>query len=196
MRISVRTVLKFAGLLGAATSVHATTLARLSLDQLAAAADATARVRCTGAQSRWENGQIWTVTSFDVMETMKGALPARITVRLPGGRVGHLTAIVDGTPKFNAADEAIVFLERIPGGLKVEPAPGGGFSVAAWVEGTFRIRRDPRTGLETVTQDSSNFAVFDAVTRTFHTEGIRRMPMEQFRERIAAAVTRAQEKLR
>jgi len=187
MRISVRTVLKFAVLLGAATSIHATTLARLSLDQLAAAADATARLRCTGAQSRWENGQIWTVTSFDVMETMKGALPARITVRLPGGRVGHLTTTVDGTPKFNTADEAVVFLER---------SRAGEFSVAAWVEGTFRIRRDPRTGLETVTQDSSNFAVFDAATRTFHTEGIRRMPMEQFRERVAAAVTRAQEKLR
>jgi hypothetical protein len=181
-------------LLCAATSVDATTLERLSLDQLAAAADATARVRCSSAQSRWENGQIWTVTSFDVLETMKGTLPARITVRLPGGRVGHFTAIVDGTPKFNAAEEVVVFLERIPGGLKVEPAPGGGFSVAAWVEGTFRIRRDPRTGVETVTQDSSNFAVFDTATRTFHTEGIRRMPMEQFRERVVRALTRAQEK--
>jgi hypothetical protein len=194
--MTLRAILKIAALLCAATSIHATTLARLSLDQLAAAADATARVRCSSAQSRWENGQIWTVTSFDVLETMKGTLPARITVRLPGGRVGHFTAIVDGTPKFNAAEEVVVFLERIPGELKVEPAPGGGFSVAAWVEGTFRIRRDPRTGIETVTQDSSNFAVFDTATRTFHTEGIRRMPMQQFRERVATALTRAQEKSR
>jgi len=196
MRMTLRKILKFAALLCAATSVHATTLERLSLDQLAAAADATARVRCSSAQSRWENGQIWTFTSFDVLETIKGTLPARITVRLPGGRVGHFTAIVDGTPKFNAAEEVVVFLERIPGGLKVEPAPGGGFSVAAWVEGTCRIRHDPRTGVETVTQDSSNFAVFDTATRTFHTEGIRRMPMQQFRERVATALTRAQEKSR
>ena len=196
MRMTLRKILKIAALLCAATSVHATTLERLSLDQLAAAADATARVRCSSAQSRWENGQIWTVTSFDVLETMKGTLPARITVRLPGGRVGHFTAIVDGTPKFNAAEEVVVFLERIPGGLKVEPAPGGEFSVTAWVEGTFRIRHDPRTGVETVTQDSSNFAVFDTATRTFHTEGIRRMPMQQFRERVATALTRAQEKSR
>jgi len=194
--MTLRKILKIAALLCAATSVHATTLERLSLDQLAAAADATARVRCSSAQSRWENGQIWTVTSFDVLETMKGTLPARITVRLPGGRVGHFTAIVDGTPKFNAAEEVVVFLERIPGGLKVEPAPGGGFSVAAWVEGTFRIRHDPHTGVETVTQDSSNFAVFETATRTFHTEGIRRMPMQQFRERVATALTRAQEKSR
>jgi hypothetical protein len=171
----------------AARSIQATTLARLSLDQLAAAADAVARVRCSSVVSRWEDGEIWTVTSFDVVETMKGALPARITVRLPGGRVGHLTAAVDGTPRFTAGDEAVIFLER---------SRAGGFSVAAWVEGTFRIARDPRTGLETVTQDSSAFAVFDTATHTFRSEGIRRMPIEQFRERVAAAITRAQEKLR
>lgn len=93
-------------------TIRATTLARLSLDQLTAAADAVARVRCAGAESRWENGAIWTVTTFDVVETMKGNLPSRVTVHLPGGRVGHLTAAVDGTPKFNPGDEAVVFLER------------------------------------------------------------------------------------
>ena len=209
MRIRLREFHGIAVLLCAATSIHATTLARLSLDQLAAAADAVARVRCTNVQSRWENSEIWTITSFDVVDTMKGPLPARIVVRLPGGRVGHLTAAVDGTPKFNAGDEAVVFLERysgglhaetapLAGGLQVEPAPvlGGEFSVAAWVEGTFRIARDPHTGMETVTQDSSTFAVFDATTRVFRSEGIRRMPMEQFRERVVAALTRAQEKRR
>jgi hypothetical protein len=187
MRIRIQILVAMAILLSARATARATTLARMSLDQLAAAADAVARVRCTDAKSRWENGEIWTVTTFGVVETMKGVLPARITVRLPGGRVGHLTAAVDGTPRFNAAEEAVVFLER---------SPAGGFSVAAWVEGTFRIGRDPHTSLETVTQDSSTFAVFDTVTRTFHTEGIRRMPFEQFRERVVAALARTQEKLR
>jgi len=187
MKIRLRVFLRIALLLCAATSIHATTLARLSLDQLAAAADGVARVRCTGVLSRWENGEIWTVSSFEVVETMKGGLQARITVRLPGGRVGHWTAAVDGTPRFNAGDEAVVFLER---------SRAGGFSVAAWVEGTFRIGHDPRTGIETVTQDSSTFAVFDTAMRAFRTEGIRRMPMEQFHDRVAAAIARAQEKLR
>lgn len=187
MRMPLRVGLKIAFLLCAARSAHATTLARLSLDQLAGAADAVARVRCTRAESRWENDAIWTVATFTVVETLKGSLPPQISVRLPGGRVGHLTAAVDGTPQFNAADEAIVFLEK---------SRAGGFSVAAWVEGTFRIGHDPRTGAETVTQDSSNFAVFDTATRTFHTEGIRRMPMKQFRDTVAAALSRAQEKSR
>ena len=187
MSIRLRAFHLIAGLLSAAISIHATTLARLSLDQLAAAADAIARVRCTSVEARWEYNEIWTVTSFEVIETMKGALPIRIMVRLPGGRVGHLTASVDGTPRFTAGDEAVVFLER---------SRAGGFSVAAWVEGTFRISRDPRSGLETVTQDSSAFSVFDTTTRAFRTEGTRRMPLEQFRERVAAAVTRTQEQPR
>ena len=168
-------------------AIRATTLARLSLGQLATGSDAVARVRVVRAESRWENGSIWTVNTFDVTETLKGQLPGQIEVRLPGGRVGHLTSTVEGTPKFNPGSEAVVFLQR---------SPAGGFTVAGWVEGSFRISRDPRTGSETVTQDSSAFAVFDPATRAFHTEGIRRMPLEEFHARIAAAIARGAEKSR
>jgi hypothetical protein len=167
------------------TAPRATTLARLSLDQLTAGSGAAARVRCVRAAAHWENGSIWTVATLDVLETMKGNLPREIAVRLPGGRVGHLTARVEGTPKFAPGDEAVVFLE---------PSPGGEFTVAGWAEGTFRISRDPHTGNESVTQDSSAFAVFDASTRTFRTEGIRRMPIAEFRARISAAIARNKEK--
>jgi hypothetical protein len=165
--------------------IRATTLARLSLDQLAAGSDAVARVRYADAESHWENGSIWTVTMFEVVETMKGSLPGQIAVRLPGGRVGHLTASVEGAPKFHPGDDAIVFLQR---------SRAGGFTVAGWAEGAFRISRDPRTRSETVTQDSAAFAVFDAATRTFRAEGIRRMPVEEFRARIDSAVARSREK--
>jgi hypothetical protein len=168
-------------------ATRATTLARLSVDQLAAGSDAVARVRVARTESRWENGSIWTVTTFDVVEILKGQLAVQIEVRLPGGRVGHLTATVDGTPKFNSGNEAVVFLQR---------SPAGGFTVAGWIEGSFRISRDPRTGNESVTQDSSAFAVFDVQTRTFHAEGIRQMPIEEFRSRVGAAVARHEEKIR
>lgn len=163
---------------------RATTLARLSLEQLAAGSDAVARVHCARGESHWEHGSIWTVTTAQVVETLKGNLPPEITLRLPGGRVGHLIAAVEGTPKFHPGDDAIVFLQR---------SPAGGFTVAGWVEGTFRIGRDPRSGAETVTQDSSAFAVFDATARAFRAEGIRRMPLAEFRARVTAAIARSQE---
>jgi hypothetical protein len=169
------------------TAVRATTLVRLSLDQLASGSDAVARVNFSSAVTRWENGTIWTITTVKVIETLKGNLPGEISVRLPGGRVGHLTATVEGTPRFNPGDDAIVF-------LKISQA--GGFTVAGWVEGTFRVLRDPRTGNQTVTQDSSAFAVFDPATRTFRTEGVHRMPMDEFRGRLASAVARSEGKIR
>ena len=191
MRFHIRTRMRillslFAALLFL-TAIRATTLARLSLDQLAAGSDAVARVRYAGAESRWENGSIWTLTTFEVVENIKGNLPSKIAVRLPGGRVGHLTASVEGAPKFHPGDDAVVFLQR---------SRAGGFTVAGWAEGTFRISRDPRTRGETVTQDSAAFAVFDAATRTFRAEGIRRMPVEELRARVAAAVARDREKTR
>jgi len=169
------------------TAVRATTLVRLSLDQLAAGSDAVARVNFSSAESRWENGTIWTITTVKVVETMKGNLPGEISVRLPGGRVGHVAATVEGTPRFNPGDDAIVFLKS---------SSAGGFTVAGWVEGTFRISSDPRTGHQTVTQDSSAFAVFDPATRTFRTEGVHRMPMDEFRARLASAVSRSEGKIR
>lgn len=168
-------------------STRATTLARLSLDQLTAGSAAVARVRCARAESRWENGSIWTLTTLEVVETMKGNLPAEIAVRLPGGRVGHISTAVEGAPKFIPGSEAVLFLQ---------PSSAGGLTVAGWAEGTFRITRDPRTAAETVTQDSSAFAVFDVSTRKFRAEGIRHMPIGEFRARVAAAILRSQVKTR
>jgi hypothetical protein len=162
-------------------AVRATTLARLSLEQLAAGSDAIARVRAVRAESRWEYGSIWTITTFDVVETFKGSLPGQIAVRLPGGRVGHLISTVEGTPKFAPGNETVAFLQQ---------STAGGFTIAGWVQGNFRISRDARSGGEIVTQDSSAFAVFDAATRTFRVQGIRRLPIEEFRACLAAAVSR------
>jgi hypothetical protein len=117
---------------------------------------------------------------------VKGSLPREIEVRLPGGHAGHFTSTVEGTPKFQPGDEAFLFLKR---------SPAGGYTVAGWVQGTFRVARDARTRSETVTQDSSAFAVFDPATRTFRTEGVRRMPVEEFRARVAAAIERSEEKV-
>ena len=162
-------------------SAHATTLARMSLDQLVAAAQVVAHVRCTGSVSRREAGSIWTFTDFTVLETFKGVPGASLTIRLPGGRDGHLVETVEGAPRFAPGDEAIVFLER---------TPAGDWSISAWAEGTFRIESDSRTGRQSITQDSSGMAVFDPATRTFRSTGIAKMPLAEFETRLAAALSK------
>ena len=167
------------GLLALALTAQATTLVRMDLQELAAAASLVARVRCVSSESRWDGEEIWTFTTFDVLETLKGSAPEQITVRLIGGRVGHLISTVDGVPRFRPGEEAVLFLE---------PTRAGELSVTGWVQGTFRIQRDLHTGRESVTQDTSGLAVFDPATRQFRPGGVRNLPLEEFKQRVAAAL--------
>jgi hypothetical protein len=54
MQTRMRIIFLLLPALGFLPGIRATTLARLSLDQLAAGSDAVARVRIAGARSRWE----------------------------------------------------------------------------------------------------------------------------------------------
>ena len=132
--------------------------------------------------ARWENGTIWTFSEFDVTERFKGSPPARIRVRSPGGRVGHVSTRVEEAPEFRPGDEAVLFLEA---------AADGSYGVTAWAEGTFRVRKASGASPELVTQDSSGIAVFDPVTRQFRNEGIRNLAWSEFQRRLAERVVAA-----
>jgi hypothetical protein len=156
-----------------------TTLARMTLAEMAQAAPVVVRARCLTNSVRWDAGEIWTFTDFNVEEVWKGAATARITVRLLGGRDGSITSRVSGIPRFHAGEDVVLFLE---------PTPRGDFSVVSWEQGTFRIRRDLAGGRETATQDTASFATFDPATRRFEATGIRNLPLENFRARVDAAL--------
>lgn len=162
----------------AAAAAQATTLVRMDLNELASAASTIARVRCLGNEARVEGGEIWTFTRFEVQETLKGSAPREITVRLLGGRINGLASTVDGVPRFREGEEAFLFLQ---------PTRSGDLSVTSWVQGTFRIERD-HMKQELVTQDTSGLSVFDPATRQFRAGGIRRLPIEEFRQQVRAAV--------
>lgn len=165
----------------AAAAAGATTLVRMDLDELAAAAPLIVRVRCVENEARADGNEIWTFTRFEVVEALKGTAPREVTVRLLGGRVGHVTARVDGVPRFAPGEETYLFLE---------PTRSADLSVTGWVQGTFRIQRDPPSGSETVTQDTSSVTVFDPATRQFSAGSIRKMPVAQFREQVRHAIER------
>jgi hypothetical protein len=62
--------------------------------------------------------------------------------------------------------------------------PGREFYIVGWTQGTFRIRRDSVSNIETVTQDSAEIPVFDPATETFTREGTKNLPAEIFEQRI------------
>lgn len=172
-------ILFLAALVLLAVVANATTLARMRFEELARQATAVARVRCLGAESHWQNGEIWTETRLEVIEQSKGWLPGVVTVRMLGGSVGNLHSRVEGIPSFHAGEEAYVFLWNREG----EP-----LRVLGWSQGTFRIARDAHTGVETVTQDSAAAPVFDPGTHQFQHGGIRNLPVTVFQLRLRKAL--------
>ena len=165
----------------AAALCQATTLERMSLAKMAQTAPLIIRARCLANSTAWDAGEIWTFTSFAIEETWKGAPPgaaAQLTVRLLGGSVGNLTSTVSGVPRFHPGEAVILFLE---------PTPRGDFSIVSWVQGTFRIRRDPRTGDEIAIQDTAAFDAFNPATHRFESAAIRNLSIEALSAQVKSA---------
>ncbi len=157
----------------------ATTLVRMDLDALAHSAEFIVRARCRALQSRWESGALWTFADFDVLESFKGVPEKRLRVRLPGGRAGNIQMRVDGVPQFSIGEEIVLFVER---------TSAGDLGVTSWAQGTFRIIREA-SGEIRLTQDTSRFAVFDPKTRRFSSSGLRNIPLSDFRQKLADALS-------
>jgi len=172
-------ILFLAGLALLAVVANATTLSRLRFEELATQATAVARLRCIGAQTRLQEGEIWTETRFETVEVNKGLLPGVVSVRMLGGSIGDLHSRVEGVPAFRPGEEAYLFLW----GREGEP-----FRVLGWSQGTFRIARDPRTGIEHVTQDSAAAPLFDPQMRQFRHGGIRNLPLAMFQLKLRKAL--------
>ncbi len=168
-------VLFLIGLALIALVAQATTLVRLSFKDLVRDSSAIARVRYIRAETRMENGEIWTDTSFKVVERDKGYLPAQIVVRQPGGKFQHLQSHVEGIPEFRPGEEVYLFLTG---------KPGRQLWIVGWTQGTFRIHLDIRSGTELVTQDSAEIPVFDPESGSFTKAGVRNLPIDIFQERL------------
>lgn len=177
-------ILFLIGLALLAAAAQATTLARLHFQDLVHYSYSVARVRCMRAQTRMEDGEIWTDTSFRVLWQQKGYLPEEIVVRQPGGKFQHLHSHVEGTPEFRPSEEVYLFLSG---------RPGRQFFIVGWTQGTFRIYRDPRTGGESVTQDSAEIPVFDPASGSFTKAGVKNLPADIFEQRVRRETLRQAE---
>ena len=174
-------ILFLVGIALIAVIADATTMARLQFYQLVQHSTAIARVRCLRSDTRMESGEIWTDTVFAVEQRDKGFLPTPIVVRVPGGQFQHLHSHVDGVPKFLPGEEAYLFLTG---------QPGRQFRIVGWTQGTFRIRKSARNGVESVTQDSADVPIFDPQVNQFTKTGVRGLPVDRFLEKLTAEIHR------
>jgi hypothetical protein len=100
---------------------------------------------------------------------------------MPGGKFQHLHSHVDGVPEFRPGEEVFLFLTG---------RPGRQFYIVGWTQGTFRIRKDMRTGMEAVTQDSADVPVFDPQTKDFTKTGVKDLRIDRFLEKLNKEIYR------
>jgi len=160
----------------------ATTLARMSVRELAQQSTYIARVRCVTAVTMADMNLVWTVSTFEVAEAWKGTPPPRFTVRLPGGVAAGLRVRVEGAPRFSAGEDLVLFLAE---------GRGRQMNIVSWAQGTFRIRKNLRTAVELAVQDTAGLQLLDARSGA-RTEGERRqLSLASLRASVAHALQEA-----
>jgi hypothetical protein len=121
-------------------SVSATTLVRMSLEQLAQASTEIIRGHVVSQQTLWnpEHTRIYTYTTLALDQTYKGNPPSLLVVQQPGGKIGNVHVFVAGTVQFHAQAGYVLFLER-------SPADSSKFLLVGMMQGAYRIYRDAQT---------------------------------------------------
>ena len=123
-----------------AAPASATTLVRMSLDQLAEASTEIVRARVVSQQTAWnpQHTRIYTYTTLALDQTYKGDPPSFPVVQQPGGTVGKTRVFVAGTVQFHTQAGYLLFLERAAS----DPSK---FLLVGMVQGAYRIYRDEKT---------------------------------------------------
>jgi|HubBroStandDraft_1064217.scaffolds.fasta_scaffold466799_1 hypothetical protein len=116
-----------------ATTASATTLLKMSMNDLILQSTSIVRARITGSRSVSVGHDIYTYYQLQVSETLKvnGILPAEVAV--PGGVYGNLRQIGIGSPSFTQGQEYVLFLWTSRTGMT---------QVIGLSQGLFNLTRD------------------------------------------------------
>jgi hypothetical protein len=109
----------------------ATTVERLSLDDMVKKAQSIVHGRVRDARVHWsaDGRLIQTTYTIDVDETLKGQAAKSVELTTIGGKIGDLTVIAAGMPSFAVGEESVVFIEKSENVSTVVGLSQGKFSV-------------------------------------------------------------------
>ena len=167
MKRLITSVLVTFGLL---VSAQATTVRRLSFDDLVAKADTIVSGQVVDSQTYWTPDKKLILTSYTVQigDNIKGKTPPTVTITTVGGRIGNTVLRVSGMPQFKTGESAVLFLER----------SGTYTTVVGLNQGKFRI---------------TNGEVSNTVTGLSFPDGnpgtTLKMPIDEFKRQIKRRIT-------
>lgn len=125
--VRLRPALAFLPLLLSSPAI-ATTIARLSLDQMTARSEMIVSGTISDSFTAWdvEHKYIWTHYIVTVDNAVKGAVARTVEIAEPGGVVGIVAMNIGGATGYRKGENVLIFLERMPNGYLRTAALGQG----------------------------------------------------------------------
>jgi hypothetical protein len=122
-----------------ATTAQATTLVKMSTEQMTARATDIVIGTVTGTHSVWVDRTLVTLAKVSVSESLKGGARSELTVVLPGGvdatRAVPVAVTWPGAPVLNAREDVVLFLER-------DAPVKDGHQIVGFSQGKYSVVRD------------------------------------------------------
>lgn len=120
--------------LGLAAPAGATTLVRLSMDAVGAASEVIVQGNVVSTQVFRRGQRVYTDTTIAVASCLRGACGSAVTVRQLGGELDGRGTAIEGTARFAAGDEVVVFLRR---------RADGAYAPVGMMQGVLGVERAP-----------------------------------------------------
>jgi hypothetical protein len=114
-------------------SVHqlsALTVEYIGLERMTKESQVIVYGRVLSSYSVWEDKSIYTYTTLEIKELIKGEYRSqKIVVKQMGGTVGYISQVVDGAPKLEIGKEYVLFLRDWKGAYWIHSIVLGHFQV-------------------------------------------------------------------
>jgi len=175
--------------LGAAATCSASVVERMSVEDLSRGSDAIVSGRVVAVSSAWNEARtkIYTFSTVEVTEALKGEPARRIVVKELGGAVGDLAMEASGVARFALGEEVLVFLRR---------DPDGAYRTRGLAQGKMRLLRETETGRAYADRDLTGLTFAETfergVTAVRAPRAVeapaRRIYLDELKQRVRAAL--------
>lgn len=140
----------------------ATTLQRLSLDEMVRDSTSIVRAKAAVAGASQHGSLIYTAYRLTILETLKGKQVATMDVVVPGGRVGGLRQTIPGAPHLASGKEYVVFVWTSKQGVN---------HIIGLSQGLFDVVKDAKGNL-TLKRSATDARMLDGAGRVVRDEAL------------------------
>ncbi len=116
--------------LGLISYLYSLTVEYIGLERMTRESQLIIYGKVISSYSVWEDKSIFTYTTIEIKELIKGEYKSqKIVVKQMGGTVGYISQVVDGTPKLELGKEVVLFLRDWKGAYWIHSIVLGHFQV-------------------------------------------------------------------